>query len=439
MPRYQYAGNPSTPPALTGATISGNLTAGTAGTYSFWLQTQNRAGFSLVSPRTEVTATAGQGIRLTIPASALPSPSGGVDIRAYSILCSATTDSFDAVIVAANPGYDTDDTSVLSPPFTVDLAEDAHLNLGNLSVAASANLPSGGDRLNGMRRSISDLSGAIYEWNAAAAAWLLAIPQSFTGYTTNLESGLGANRSLGALDNLSEIIYPSYDLTGFSTPVKYWLANNESTAIAQGKRVALTISADIEGVDTDLTNLAGVIGALELTFLGFANTTTGALDTTGSGGIGSMAGVGEAITYTGDGDTTLILQKDLPVGSAYVLQVRANLDVATLSEIVPDGTVIKLTPSFFDEAATPNDAAAISGSVILGEYDRRRLVPTAGINAIALNGSGVQKLPLSKGFSFSNVGQQTVVGLEANAADQLVSINVSGDCIVVDTVPCLAH
>lgn len=433
MPRYQYAGAPSTPPALTASTISGNLTASTAGTYSFWLQTQNRAGFSLVSTRTEVTVVAGQAIRLTIPASTLPSPSGGVDIRSYSILCSSDSNPLNAVIVAAQPGFGTDGTTLQSPSFTIDLSEDEHLNLSSLSVANSAALPSGSDRVNGMRRSISDLDGQIYEWSAASTAWVLSIPQSFTGYTTNLEAGLGANRSLQAIDDLTEIIYPTYDLSGFSIPVKYWLANNESTAIAQGKRIGVTVSADISGVDTDLSNLPGVVGGLELTFLGFANTTTGALDTTGTGGVGTMTGVGEAINYTGQGDTGLQLQKALPAGSAYVLSIRLSIDTATLSTIVPDGAVIKITPFFFNENAKPNPAAKLTGNVILGDYDRRRLVPTAGINALALNGSGF--LDVGNGFDFSNVGEQTVTGLEANTADQNVAINVSGECIVVDTVP----
>ena len=434
MPRYQYAAAPSNPPALTTTPIAGNITT-RAGTYSFWLQTQSRGGFSLVSTRVDTTITSGSGLRLTIPSSALPSPSGGVDIRSYSILCSADTNPLNAVIVASTPGIDTDGITVLPPPFTIDLTENEHLNLASLVVASSANLPTGANRINGMRRSIDDLDGAIYEWSAASTAWVLAIPQVFSGYTTSLEGTLGANQSLSALTDLTAIIYPTYALSGDSEPIKYWLANNDASPVAQGTRIGLTVSADIGGIDTDLTNLAGIVGGIELTFLGYANLTTGVLDTTGNGGIGTMAGVGESIVYTGDADTGLILQKALPAGSAYVVSIRANLDVATLTTQIPDGTVLKITPSFFAENATPNNAAAITGSVILGEYDRRRLVPTTTLNALALNGSGILKLPLNKGFSFTNVGEQSVTGLLANTADQNVVINVSGDCLVVTTVP----
>lgn len=426
MPRYQYAGAASTPPALTVSTISGNLTAGKAGTYSFWLQTQNRAGFSLVSTRSDITVAAGQAIRVVIPSTIRPSPATGIDIQNCVILCSADTNPLNAVIVASQPG-------VASNPYTIDLSEDEHLNLSSLSVANSAALPTGSDRLNGMRRSIDNLEGQIYEWSATQTAWVLSIPQAFTGYVTNLEGGLGANQSLSALDDLTEIIYPTYDLSGFSVPVKYWLVNNESAAIAQGKRIGLTVSADIAGVDTDLTNLPGVIGGIELTFLGYATTSTGALDTTGAGGIGTMTGVGEAINYTGQGDTGLQLQKDLPVGSAYVLSLRLSLDTATLSTLIPDGAVLKILPFFFNENAKPNPAAKLTGNVILGEYDRRRIVPTANLNGLALNGSGF--IDVGNGFEFANVGQQTVTGLDSNTADQNVSINVSGECIVVPTVP----
>ncbi len=434
MPRYQYAAAPSNPPALTTTGIAGNITT-RAGTYSFWLQTQSRAGFSLVSSRVEATITSGTGLRLTIPSTALPSPSGGVDIRSYSILCSADSNPLNAVIIAAKPGIDTDGSTVLPPPLTIDLTENEHLNLTSLIVASSGNLPTGANRLNGMRRAIDDLDGAIYEWNAASTAWVVAIPQVFSSYTTSLEGALGANQSLSALTDLTAVIYPSYALSGDSEPIKYWLANNDASPVAQGTRVGLTVSADIGGIDTDLTNLAGIIGGLELTFLGYANIATGVLDTTGNGGVGTMAGIGEPVVYTGNSDTGLILQKALPAGSAYVVSIRANLDVATLTTQIPDGTVLKITPSFFAENATPNNAAAITGSVILGEYDRRRLVPTRTLNALALNGSGILKLPLNRGFSFTNVGEQTVTGLLANTANQNVAINVSGDCLVVGTVP----
>jgi hypothetical protein len=417
MPRYQYAAAPSNPPALTTTTIAGSITT-RAGTYSFWLQTQSRGGFSLLSTRVEATVASGTGLRLTIAAGALPSPSGGVDIRAYSILCSADSNPLNAVIIAAKPGIDTDGSTVLAPAFTIDLTENEHLKLTSLAVASSASLPTGANRLNGMRRSIDDLDGAVYEWNAASTAWIVAIPQVFSGYTTSLEGTLGANQSLSAITDLTAIIYPSYALSGDSEPIKYWLANNDASPVAQGTRVGLTVSADIGGIDTDLTNLAGIIGGIELTFLGYVAITTGILDTTGSGGIGTMAGVGESVTYTGDGDTGLILQKALPAGSAYVVSIRANLDVSTLTTQIPDGTVLKITPSFFAENATPNNAAAITGSVILGEYDRRRLVPTRTQNALALNGSGILKLPLNKGFSFTNVGEQSITGLLANTASQ---------------------
>lgn len=438
MPRYQYAGAPTSPPVPTIAVVGGNLTSSKAGTYYFWLQTQNRAGFSLVSVSGSATVAANQAIQLTIPASALPNPSGGVDIQSYQILCATTNDPFNGVIVASKPGYETDGITDIAPPFTITLTEDEHLNLSSLSVATSGSLPTGSDRINGMRRSISDLGGTIYEWSDQDTAWNVAVPQSPTSYVTDLQNSRGANQSLGSLTDLTELIFPEYSLSGDSEPVKYWLVNNESAAIPQGKRIAIAITADIEGIDTDLSNNSGVVGGLNFTFRGYVNTTTGVLDTTSDGGVGTMDGVDESIGYTGDSDTTLVLQKDLPVGSAYVLEASANLDVANLNGLIPDGAVLKFTPSFFEEAATINSAALITGSTILGEYDRRRLVPTLGLNAIALNGTGLLKIPTSQGYSFQDVGLQTVTGLDADTDNQLIAINISGQCIKVSTVPSFA-
>ena len=438
MVRYQYAAPPAQPPAPTVALIAGNLTSAAAGTKSIWLQYQGRGGSSLVSDRVEVTPATNQAIQITIPANALPSPNGA-DIRKYNILLGETTDPSTAVMVASQPGYDTDGETVLSPPFMLTLSEDEHVNVTSLIVPNAASLPIGGDRVNGMRRSIDDQAGAIFEWNAAASQWETAIPQDFTPHISDLQGPQGANRSLGAFQatNIGDVIFPDYGLSGLGVGVGFWLVNDESAAIAQDKRIALTITAPINGVDTDLTNHPGILAGLTLDFIGYINVTTGVLDTTGPGGAGTMDGVNDdPITFTGE-NTGLSLPKDLDPGWAYGLVVRMNTDTASLNGLIPQDTVLSFTPSFFSEAATPNPAARLTGSLILAEYQRRRIVPAAGLSAIALNGSGMMQVD-QNGFSFGNVGQQTVVNLLPNALNQNVTINFAGQCLVVPTVPSYA-
>lgn len=425
MARSQYAGTPTQPPAPTLTAISGNLSSAVAGVYHFWLAYQGRGGFSLTSARAELAIAAGQGIEITIPGSALPSPNGA-DIRHYCLLASTTSEPATSLIVASSPGYDLDGETVLTPPFTLTLTEDEHLNLSSLTVADDASLPS--DRVNGMRRSIDSRAGAIYEWNEIGNEWRVAVPQTFSGYISDMTGVNGANRSLGAIADPSDILYPEYGLSGASESVSYWLVNNESAPIPQGKRIALTLSANILGLDTDLTANPNLIGGIELRLMGYADTTTGILDTS------DMIGLDEPISLTGP-DTTLILPKALPVGSAAIVKVIANLSVTSTNNQIPDGTLITFTPTFFTENARPNPAAILTGNLITGDFQRRRLVPTLGLNAIALNGAGLLALPNGAGFSFYNVGEMSVVNLLANTANQLVAINVSGECLVVDVLP----
>ena len=432
MPRYQYAGVPALPPTLQVATIAGNTSPAIAGSKSLWLQTQNRAGFSLVSLRTDITLTAGQGLSVTVPAGALPNPSG-VDVRSYKILLAETADPNDGVIVAAADGYDGDGETPLSPPFTILLTEDEHFNIASLIVADAAALPDGSDRINGQRRSVENLAGLIVEWSETSSAWLAAVPQDFSTAISDLEASGGANRSLGVLSP-EEVIFPEYGLSGFSEQVRYWLVNNDSSAIPSGRGIAVNVFADVQGEDTDLSLLPGILGGLELQFLGYVDAISGVLDTTGAGGSGTMPGLNAPITYT-DPATVLSTPKPLPPGAAYLLGIRLNTDVVSLNNLLPDGTLLRFTPSFFRESATVNPAAQLTGSIILGDFDKRRLVPTLGLDAIALNGSGLIQVPTGSGFSFANVGEQTVTNLEPDTSGQLVAINFAGDCTVVDEAP----
>ena len=426
MPRYQYQGTPLQPPAPTVSTNSGSVTSAKAGTKSVWLQYRNRAGYSLVSTRVDVTVAANQRIDVTVPLAALPSPNGAY-IWEYTILLSNDTNVNNACVVATIPGYDSDETTALSPPFTVQLSRDEHLELSK-TVTLEADLPTGSDRIHGMRRYVDEL-GQIVEWDSIIEEWTQVVPGVFNTYVSSVSGNMGAGQDISAIADLGIVIVPDYGLSGTSIPVGFWLVNDGGQAIAQGTRIGLTI----ENGDEDVSYVGGIVGGVQITFRGYVNTTTGVLDTTDAAGTGTMTGVNLTVPYQGK-QTGLTLPKALPAGSAYWMDVQASITPAMLNNRITQGSTLKFSPYFYTDFAVWNPAGKIFGDFVAAEHGLRRILPNVGLTAIAQAGSG--NITVANGaFTFDNVAAQDVVGFTPNTSDQEVWLSINGTCLLASTQP----
>ena len=421
MPSYRYQGTPQTPPALTIATTSGTTTSAKAGTYYFWLQYRNIAGYSLFSTPISAAIAAGGGLNITIPTAALPSPSG-VDIKEYIVLAASTLDPVVACVVAKKPGYAVDGVTANTPPFTIALTADEHLELSK-HVANNAALPTGGNRVVGMRRYLDDTS-KIKEWDGTV--WVDCNPQLFNTFVGNDRTTGGQAIELSDLLDTTIVLTPTYntDSGSASNPVGYWIVNNSSTdPILKGTRVGLTVKIG----DLDVSGVTGIVGGLLITFQGYVSVVTGVLDTTGEGGSGTMSGVGVQVPYQGP-STVLSLPKDLPAGSAYWLQVQLNATTAQLNNRCTDGTQLQFFPYFYTDYATYEPSGDLLGSFIKSSSKRRRVVPKRGLGAIALDGSGQIVSPVGGAFTFPVRSSQPIVGVAQNTSAQKVAITVNGTC-----------
>lgn len=427
-PRIGYQGTPAQPPTPTVVVGSGAITSAKAGSKTIWLQYRNRAGYSLVSTSVTVSVAAGQGISVTIPSSALPTPNGSY-IYEYLVLLAETNDPNDACVVATQYGYQADETTIITPPFTITLNADEHLELGK-TVADVDSLPL--TVKNGMRRYITELN-EIRAYSSRDGGWIKVFPQVFNTYVSAIDAVYGASRNISNITDTSVIYYPSYGFQAdtASTPVGFWLSNVGTTAIAKGTRIGLTV--ELDGVDISTTS--GVIGGLKLRFLGYANVVTGVLDTSGEGGAGTMPLVYDGtneIDYNGP-NTGLILAKDLEPNRAYVLTVSAAFSSAELNNGIPQGAVLKFSPYFYATFASINPLAGLSGSFIANKSKQRRIVPGSSLSAIALDGAGT--LDYGPGFNFGDIGAQEVIGLTANTANQIIAITINGTCLKVSSLP----
>lgn len=426
MTRFQYQGVPAIPPPLTLAIATGSITSTKAGTYYFWLQYRNLAGYSAVSESRSIAAIAGNRIDITIPAAARPGAAqNGCYIWEFVILCSQSNDPTTAVIVATYPGYASDRRTLNSLPYTIALNQDEHLELGK-TITSPTSLPT--NPRNGMRRYVDSLSKFL-AYNQAENDWQTTEPPAFGTYVSSTTGLIGCDRSLKEVDS-NLVVTPGYNSQGGeSAPVGYWIVNDTNIDIPQGLRLGIVLEIDGRDVSSYFT------GLIKLTFLGYANTVNGILDTTGPGGIGTMPGLGVQLDYQGV-TTNFLLSKPIPPGYALAFQIHAEFSSAQTNNLILFGSTLKFSPMFFSDFAVFNPLGDIFGSLIISKFKRRRLVPNAGLTLTALEGSGNIAITGGSGsYSFSGIGSQIVAGLAANTDNQQIAISPNGTCFVATTIP----
>lgn len=372
-----------------------------------------------------MTIAAGQGVRVVIPSTALPT-TGGVRIEEYVILASQTNEAATACVLASKAGYGSNRTTVNTPSFTIDLTVDEHFEIAK-HVANPGALPSS-NRIEGMRRYVDSLSKIQY-WTGSA--WANVNPQLFNTYLASDRSINGQAIELRDLLDPDVVLTPEYstDSGTPSIPVGYWIVNNGSSAVPKGTRVGV----NVELGDFDASGVAGLVGGLMLTFKGYVDSVTGVLDTTGEGGIGTMVGVDSPFPYQGP-NTVLSLPKDLPINSAYWLNVHCTFTTEQLNNKAIAGTLLKVFPFFYLDFATWSATGDILGSFILGRGGRRRIMPKRGLEVYALDGKGQIEAPGGGAFTTPDQGKNVVSGLTANAANQQIGFSISGTCFVTPTL-----
>lgn len=441
MPRHQYQGTPAQPPNPI-ATIRSGSVAAEAGTKFLWLQYRNRSGFSLPSvSAVQIDIGTGQGIDVVIPEAALPSPNGAY-IWEYILLMGDTSDIGDACVVATHPGYESDQQTAQEPPFTISLVRDEHFKL-SATVTYASQLPTGGDRLHGMRRSVDtddtyltedrpSFQGKIVEWDQIAGVWVICRPSIFNTNIGNIIGILGANQDTADIPDFGIVIYPDYSMASNteSIAVGYWLVNDGTQDIAAGTRIGVTVENGAE----DVSYALGILGGVSLTFRGYVDVDSGVLDRTDEGGINDMPDIDVAIPYQGK-KTGLSLPKALPPNTAYWIDVRVKITPALLNNRIAQGASLGFVSYFYADFAVWNPAGNQFGDFIAADFGRRRILPSAGLTAVAQSGSGNIILSTGGSLSFYGIGAQTVTGFQSNANNQTVWIGVDGTCLVAPVQP----
>ena len=436
MARYTYQGV-ITPPSPSVAIVAdaGDITD-RSGTYYFWMQVRNRAGFSAVSPSVSAVVTVNARVDITIPSNLIP-VANGMYIHSIYILANTTNNPATATIVCGIPYYELDEVTPRSLPVTIQLGADHHFELGK-EVDYYSELPvnpCAGQRVYVEQDDRDDPTvdfNTIVEYQpfAAVPGWYEAFDQEFSTYLSDPTTASGALASISAASRVIPTLYTlgiSANDRSPSRPIGIWLINNAAQPISVGTRVGMSFAIGEDNVSADF------VGRMQIIFRGYVNTATG-VNNTSDGDGGTMLLINEPIDYSGETIEVLKLQKEVPVGYAVWLDVRAISTLEELNNRAPIGARIKISPYFFSfrSTQTPPD---LFGGYIADAQDRRLIVPGTGLTAKALRGSGkVQFNSLGTAFTFWNAEEQTIASLASNTADQSIVITKEGNCLLLDDV-----
>jgi hypothetical protein len=423
-----YAFGPATLPApVVTKTNGGNLTVAVAGTYYFRLQAQNRVGRNLLSASASITVVAGDRINVQIPSTARTDCS---DWHYFIVAMSTSADATTFEQAAFYAGYEEDQVTPTPLPATIYFEEDDHLRPG-LIVVDIDDLPTGDRLLPGMVRGCAETT-FFYTYYPDSAALLTPetniVLQAFPSgrwirsgppdtYVEDITDPGGCYRDIRNLGN-TPVIEPVYEVSGSArvsgTPVKLWRLNDTDQPIPAGTRVGLVFQYNEENKSQAFN------GLMKLEFQGYANPVTGAMDELNTFG-GLMNGIGQTVEFEAR-KTGLILEKDLPPGQAYAIEVYPEFAAFEVDDSVAIGADIRVYIFFYANAGEYSEAGAVLGKDwIYPDQDRRRVVPGTGLSVDLLSGGY-----MVESYSVLSLGRTSVFGLAQNTSGQRICINGLG-------------
>ena len=392
------------------------------------IQGYNLAGYNILSVRT-TTTTVNATEQIDISISALMRLAGESWLG-YVISASTSSDPTTMVQLAKVRAVDPlDNESILAFPLTLTLDEDDHIAL-SVVLNDDTEFPTT-TILHGMRRALLS-TGLVYEYDqydqnsvidnqiifdgpGSVGRWKAT--NGFSSYIPDITSEGGCAQDMRDIVDGDTVQTFNYESTAsLSAPVTLWLSNDNNTIVPQGARVAMNVRIG----ELNKSNLFDQ--KLELTFLGFVDLNTLALRTTD--GVDPLPSVGVPQNYSAQ-TPNLILEDDMTADEVYVFNVKLKFADFQLGGFVPDGSYIRLLPSFILASGVYSEAGAILGNGIFPEDNFRRVVPGAGLSVIALEGSGIVQ-----NYVFPTQPEEVIFGYTAATDNQVTVINQNGNVYV---------
>lgn len=387
----QYAsGRKTLPFSASNIAVSTGGALGVSGTYYLSINAENRVGFNLNSTLIPITITSTSKITITLPAIL-----ASEDWQNIIISASITNDATTLTQIVKVRKSDATTQVVL------DSANIFKLTTTQRTVAAPTNLPATPEH--GLIRYITSLN-FFYEYDrystktvnntivlgATIGRWLRI--GSASTYQQSTTGAGGCDQDVRT-PNLT-VNAPSYAVDGSKGEgVIYWIRNNFSQSIPSGTR----ISGLVRLYEEDRSQLFDSLIVLEI--IGYVNLTTGTLDTTVASG---------EVLYSPN-EEVLVLEEDLPVGSAVAVRVSPKFRPEHLDNQVPYLANLEMYLTFAPVTGTYAPGSKAFGNIIYAEYDKFNIVPNIGLSVRRLKGSG-----LVMNYELIALPEETVGNLQPN-------------------------
>jgi hypothetical protein len=404
--RSQFgSGRAQLPFASSSVTTAAGAATSQALTRYFAISGANPAGLTQLSPIVgPVALAAGQRVSIALAAAL---KLAGESWESIVISASTTSDPASFVQIAR-----------AAVGATVTLETDAQLALP-VAVASAAALPS--NPVGGMLRSIasqvfefvpgsarpvsSDVLGAV------GGQWITR-PGNFNTQITDTTAGGGCDRALDLVGS-TPLRTPIYGVDGSDgAPRTFWLLNDDTTPIAAGTRVGISILLN------GIPQTEAFAGLLQVRFLGYANPVTGNRRTIDADG--DTFDWLDADRGIEPGKFDLRLPDALQPGEAFAFAVYPNFTAAALNGRVPAG-VLSIAPFLYVEAGRYSELGEVFGDRLFPQNDRGFVVPRTGLSLLALSRSGS-----IASRTFFDQAASEVYGLQPNTANQTIAINGNG-------------
>ncbi len=419
---------------------SGGIT--TAGTLYFYLTARNRSGWTIASSPVAITYPANSSITITLP----PAARGlGTDFIRYSLSANTTNNPITSYQLGEWENYQPDQYTrrTLTP---IVLNRNEHI-APTPSLAIPADLPTGGDLINGQHRLIigglpTGVSSSYYKYSQyltapadgtkiispnAGEKWL-RVSNPYTAQITDPNGIGGCAIDVRLLDPTYLLPPPLYDpiqpnpVKG--VPIKLTWHNNSTIVLKAGTNFGLEIRQGAEN-RTDSFN-----GKLILTLKGYTDG-LGGLDRLDAGGINSLPNVDidRVWGYADDAIGILTLDKDLPSGASVVYEIAPYFTSQQFQGNLAANELIStyLYP-YTQSGKNVASLWAITGDLVLPIAERMHVTPEIGVSVKVNSGSA-----MVKAYTFTQVPDQKIYGLVPNTANQKIAIDGNGVCAIRST------
>lgn len=411
MTRIQFASGRRQLCALTLDTLSsGNIPEGT---YYFWLQGRNDAGYCLPGPVANISVNGSQGIEIVIPTQAYIEKENWLE---YAISVSTTNSPSTARVLLSIPREN------LSLPATINLVDETHIETERqVTALPTTNL------LNGQIVTLTS-DGLSYRYNSFSnPSWERYFdPQNIASIEETTDAGWGCDTPIGLIDDSRYIINNDYALDGSAGPTRrYWVFNDTSFEFSEGAALGLTATIQELDVSSLFYNL------FQVKFEGYFDQNEEESITLRDS-VAEFSYLDVEIPYSANMEN-LILERPLLPNQAFQIEVFPEFDITQLGlglNLIPLDASVNLIPFILPQTGRATDLGELLGDVIIGnDPNLRRVYPSTGLSAFVDTGISVIDGRISKVRVPS-----TAFGLQPNQAGQILAINSSGNVYPVSSL-----